>query len=55
MEMGDRDAGDASLRLSVRGRPQMLGRSIAGLMLSSHGRVLFRRSAGAKFLQGEGS
>jgi hypothetical protein len=55
LEMGDRDAGEDSLRLALRGRPQMLGRSIAGLMQSSHGRVFFRRSAAAKFLQGKGS
>jgi tetratricopeptide (TPR) repeat protein len=53
LEMGDRDAGEASLRLALRGRPQLLGQSISRLVLSSHGRFFFRRGAAAKFLQGE--
>jgi tetratricopeptide (TPR) repeat protein len=50
LEMGDRNAGEAALRLAVRGRPSMLGRATAALVHSSHGRFFFRQSAVAKFL-----
>jgi tetratricopeptide (TPR) repeat protein len=53
LELGDRDAGEANLRLAVRGRPQMLGPAIYALIHSSHGRFFFRRSATARFLQRE--
>ena len=53
LEMGDREAGEASLRSAVRGRPQMLGRATYALVHSSHGRFFFRQSAAAKFLQGD--
>jgi hypothetical protein len=49
--MGQRDAGEASLRSAVRGGPQMLGRATYALVHSSHGRFFFRQSAVAKFLQ----
>jgi tetratricopeptide (TPR) repeat protein len=51
LEMGERDAGEASLRLALRGQPQMLGRATYTLVNSSHGRFFFRQSAVAKFLQ----
>ena len=54
LEMGEREAGETSLRAALRGRPQMLGRAITGLAVSSHGRFFFRPSAATKFLQGEG-
>ena len=50
LEMGDRAAGEANLRLALRGRPQMIGRTTAALVMSSHGRFFFRRSAFAEFL-----
>jgi tetratricopeptide (TPR) repeat protein len=53
LEMGDRSAGEASLRSAFRGQPQMLGRATYALVHSSHGRFFFRPSAAAKFLQGE--
>jgi tetratricopeptide (TPR) repeat protein len=53
LEMGDRNAGEISLRAALRGRPQMLGRTIYGLCVSSHGRFFFRPSTATKFLQGE--
>ena len=53
LEMGERDAGEATLRAALRGRPQMLGRTTYALVHSSHGRFFFRQSAVAKFLQGE--
>ncbi len=53
LELGDRDAGEADLRLAVRGRPQMLGAATYALIQSSHGRFFFQRSAAARFLQRE--
>lgn len=53
LEMGQREAGEASLRLAARNRPQMLGRTISALAMSSHGRFFFRPSAFAKFLRDE--
>ena len=50
LEMGDRDAGEANLRVAMRGGPQMLGRASHALAASSHGRFFFRPSALAKFL-----
>ncbi len=52
LEMGDRDAGEAALRLAFRGGPHMLGRTNHALVASSHGRFFFRPSAVVKFLQG---
>jgi tetratricopeptide (TPR) repeat protein len=52
LEMGDRSAGEASLRSAFRSGPHMLGRSIHALVASSHGRFFFRPSAVVKFLQG---
>jgi hypothetical protein len=49
--MGQRDAGEASLRSALRGRAQMFGRATYALVNSSHGRFFFRQSAVAKFLQ----
>jgi tetratricopeptide (TPR) repeat protein len=53
LEMGERDAGEANLRVAWRGGPQMLGRASHALAASSHGRFFFRPSALAKFLQGK--
>jgi tetratricopeptide (TPR) repeat protein len=50
-EMGDREGGEANLRLAMKGRPQMLGRATYALVQSSHGRFFFRQSAFAEFLQ----
>lgn len=50
LEMGARDAGEATLRAATRGRPEMLGRAIHVLAATSHGRFFFRPSAGVKFL-----
>jgi len=51
LEMGDRDAGEATLRLAFRGGPHMLGRTNHALIASSHGRFFFRPSAVVKFLK----
>lgn len=54
LEMGEREAAEAALRLAVRGRPQMLGRTTYALAAASHGRFFFRPSAMARFLQRDG-
>jgi thioredoxin-like negative regulator of GroEL len=52
LEMGDRDAGEASLRSALRSGTHLLGRTTHALAASSHGRFFFRPSAVVKFLQG---
>ena len=52
LEMGEREAGEATLRSALRGRPHMFGRATYALAASSHGRFFFRPSAASKFLQG---
>ncbi|WP_244548757.1 tetratricopeptide repeat protein [Bradyrhizobium canariense] len=51
LEMGERDAGEAVLRSTTRGKPEMMGRAIHSLAASSHGRFFLRPSAIAKFLR----
>ncbi|MEA2892568.1 MAG: hypothetical protein QOI05_3361 [Bradyrhizobium sp.] len=53
LEMGEREAGEASLRAAVRNAPQMAGLAITSLAAASHGRFFLRPSAAAKFLRGE--
>ena len=53
LELGERDAGEASIRTATRDRPQMIGRAIMSLAVSSHGRFFLRPSAAARFLRGE--
>ena len=53
LEMGQRDAGETSLRTATRGAHQMAGQSITALASVSHGRFFLRPSAAAKFLQVE--
>jgi tetratricopeptide (TPR) repeat protein len=53
LEMGEREAGEANLRVALRSGPHMLGRTRHALAGSSHGRFFFRPSALAKFLQGK--
>lgn len=53
LEMGQRDAGEASLRAAARGAPQMAGLAITSLATASHGRFFLRPSAAAKFLRVE--
>jgi predicted Zn-dependent protease len=52
LEMGEREAGETSLRLATRGRPEMVGRAIHSLAAASHGRFFLRPSAVTKFLRG---
>jgi Flp pilus assembly protein TadD len=51
LEMGERDAGEATLRAAVRAVPQMAGQAITSLAAASHGRFFLRPSAVAKFLE----
>lgn len=50
LEMGEREAGEASLRAITHGAPQLVGQAITSLAAASHGRFFLRRSAAAKFL-----
>jgi tetratricopeptide (TPR) repeat protein len=50
LEMGEREAGEASLRAITRGAPQLAGQAITTLAAASHGRFFLRPSAAAKFL-----
>jgi Flp pilus assembly protein TadD len=51
LEMGERDAGETTLRAVARGAPQMAGQVITSLAAASHGRFFLRPSAVAKFLR----
>lgn len=51
LEMGERDAGEATLRAAARGAPQMAGQAITSLAAASHGRFFLQPSAVAKFLR----
>jgi Flp pilus assembly protein TadD len=53
LEMGERTAGEASLRAAMRDAPQMAGQAITSLAAASHGRFFLRPSAAAKFLNAE--
>jgi len=52
LEMGERDAGEASIRMATREKPELFGRAIMSLSVSSRGRFFLRPSAAAKFLRG---
>jgi hypothetical protein len=51
LEIGEREAGEATLRAAARGVPQMAGQAITSLASASHGRFFLRPSAAAKFLR----
>jgi tetratricopeptide (TPR) repeat protein len=53
LEMGERSAGEASLRAATRDAPQMAGQAITSLASASHGRFFLRPSAAVKFLNSE--
>ena len=46
LELGARDAGEATLRAATRGRPEMLGRAVHLLAATSHGRFFFGQRRG---------
>jgi Flp pilus assembly protein TadD len=53
LEMGERDAGEATLRAATRGSAQLAGQAIKALAAAPHGRFFLRPSAVAKFLNVE--
>ncbi|MFY9952250.1 tetratricopeptide repeat protein [Bradyrhizobium sp.] len=53
LEMGERDAGEATLRAATRGSAQLAGPAIVALAAAPHGRFFLRPSAAAKFLRVE--
>jgi tetratricopeptide (TPR) repeat protein len=53
LEMGERDAGEASLRAATSGSARTAGQSITALASVSRGRFFLRPSAAAKFLRVE--
>ncbi len=52
LEMGEREAGEASLRAAAR-NSQMAGQALMALAGASHGRFFLRPSAAAKFLRAD--
>ncbi len=53
LEMGQREAGEASIQRATRDRPQLLNRAITSLAVASRGRFFLRPSEAVKFLRGE--
>lgn len=51
LEMGKRDAGEATLRAATNGSTELSGPAIMALATASHGRFFLRRSAAATFLR----
>jgi len=51
LEMGERDAGESTLRAAARGAPQLAGRAILALASAPHGRAFLRPAAAAAFLR----
>jgi Flp pilus assembly protein TadD len=53
LEMGEREAGEATLRAATRGATALAGPAIMALAAAPHGRFFLRPSAAAKFLRVE--
>lgn len=51
LELGDRAAGEASLREAIRGAPQLAGQAITALTSASRGRFFLRAGAMTAFLR----
>jgi predicted Zn-dependent protease len=51
LEMGEREAGESTLRAATRAAPQLAGRAIVALAAAPHGRAFLRPSAAAAFLR----
>jgi len=51
LEVGERDAGESTLRAAAHGAPQLAGRAILALASAPYGRIFLRPSAAAKFLR----
>jgi predicted Zn-dependent protease len=52
LELGERDAGEASIVAATRESPPLFGRAVMSLAVSSRGRFFLRPSAVEKFLRG---
>jgi tetratricopeptide (TPR) repeat protein len=50
LELNDRDGAEAQFREVVRGNPQLFGRAVSSMAVSSHGRFFMRPSMAAAFL-----
>jgi Flp pilus assembly protein TadD len=55
LEMGEREAGEATIRAATRGTAQWAGLALMSLAAAPHGRFFLRLSAAAKFLRVEKS
>ena len=53
LEMGEREAGESTLRAATRGDPKLAGPAIMALAAAPHGRFFLRPSAAAKFLRAD--
>jgi len=53
LELGEREAAEATLRAATRGSAQLAGPAIMALAASPHGRFFLRPSTAAKFLHVE--
>jgi Flp pilus assembly protein TadD len=53
LEMGERDAGEASIRAAVQTAPQLEGPAVISLAAASYGRFFLRPSTAANFLHGK--
>jgi len=53
LEMGEREAGESTLRAAVRGAAPMAGLAIRALAAAPFGRLFLRPSAAARFLRAE--
>jgi Tfp pilus assembly protein PilF len=53
LEMGERDAGEASIRAAIQAAPQLTGPAIISLAAASYGRFFLRPSAAVNFLHGK--
>jgi len=51
LEMGEREAGEANIRMATRETPQMFGRAVMSLAVASRSRFFLRPSAAIKYLR----
>ena len=51
LEMGEREAGESTLRAATRAAPQLAGRAILALAAAPHGRAFLRPAAATAFLR----
>jgi predicted Zn-dependent protease len=53
LEMGERDAGESTLRAAIRNAPPLAGRAILALAAAPHGRAFLRVADAAAFLRAD--